>query len=142
MLRHSSYSTHFNPTGATFFLPNTEGVKINELVAPLKSEIVIQKHYPNSFRDTQLLDHLHASGVKNLIIAGAMSHMCIDATTRAAFDYNFQCTVIDDACATRDLKFGDLQIPAKYVHAGFMSALSGTYALIESKKNFLQDMMS
>ncbi|HLB43187.1 MAG: isochorismatase [Gammaproteobacteria bacterium RIFCSPHIGHO2_12_FULL_35_23] len=123
--------------GATFFLPDTAGVKINEQVLPLKSEIVIEKHYPNSFRDTSLLNHLNEKGIKHLVIAGAMSHMCIDATTRAAFDYHFECTVIEDACATKDLKFGDLLVPAKYIHAGFMSALDGTYAEIKSYKDFL-----
>lgn len=65
--------------------------------------------------------------------------MCIDATTRAAFDFNFKCTVIENACATRDLMFGDLHVPAKYVHAGFMSALSGTYASVKTFKDFVLD---
>lgn len=122
---------------ASFFLPGTEGVKINNHVAPLASETTIKKHYPNSFRDTPLLDNLRADNIKELIIVGAMSHMCIDATTRAAFDYHFKCTVIEDACATRDLKFGDLQVPAKHIHAGFMSALDGTYAEVKACKDFL-----
>lgn len=126
-----------NRPGATFFLPGTEGVKINEQVAPLASEPIIQKHYPNSFRETTLLSDLQAKGIKELIIVGAMSHMCIDATTRAAFDYGFKCTVIEDACATRNLQFGALVVPANYIHAGFMSALSGTYAEIKIAKDIV-----
>src|SRR5262245_11598946 len=73
--------------GATFFLPDTEGVKIHTHVAPADQELVIQKHFPNSFRDTKLLDHLRQTGVQELVIAGMMTHMCIDATTRAAADH-------------------------------------------------------
>lgn len=122
--------------GAAFFLPNTQGVEINKQVAPLRSELIVQKHYPNSFRDTVLLKELHAASIKHLIIAGAMTHMCIDATTRAGFDYGFECTVVEDACATRDLKHGEIQVPAKYIQAGFMSALNAVYAQIKTSKDF------
>ena len=105
-------------SGATFFRPDTPGVEINESVRPLPAEALIQKHYPNAFRDTDLKEALTDAGVKEVIIGGAMSHMCIDATTRAAFDYGFKCTVIHDACATRDLVFEGLTIPAAHVHGG------------------------
>lgn len=124
---------------AGFFLPNTDGVEINKLVSPLPSETVIQKHFPNSFRQTELLLKLKSNEVSHLLIAGAMSHMCIDATTRAAVDYEFNCTVIEDACATKDLKHNDITVSAKYVHAGFMSALNGIYAKIISFHNFYQE---
>jgi nicotinamidase-related amidase len=122
---------------ATFFLPHSDGVKINDSVTPLTSEIVITKHYPNSFRETPLLESLHAYDIKNLIITGAMSHMCIDATTRAAFDYQFNCTVIEDACATKDLIFENTLVPAKQVHAAFMSALNGVYAEVKAFYDWL-----
>lgn len=123
--------------GATFFLQNTEGAEIHESVEPLPMETVLQKHFPNSFRETDLLEKLKNSGIEALVICGAMSHMCIDATTRAAADYGFRCTVIHDACATRDLQFGDTRVPARQVHASFMSALSLAYAKVISLQQFL-----
>ena len=123
--------------GAPFFLPNTKGAEIHEIVKPLPTDIVIQKHFPNSFRDTDLLESLRNSGVEALVICGAMSHMCIDATARAAADYGFRCTVIHDACATRDLQFGNTLVPAKQVHASFMSALAFAYAKVISLQKFL-----
>ena len=123
--------------GAGFFLPDTEGAEVHESVKPLASDLVIQKHFPNSFRDTDLLEKLKSSGVTALVICGAMSHMCIDATTRAAADYGFRCTVIYDACATRDLQFGDTLVPAEQVHASFMSALGFAYAKVISLQTFL-----
>ena len=53
-------------------------------VTPEAGEMVIQKNYPNSFRKASLFEHLQSLQVQELIICGAMSHMCVDATTRAA----------------------------------------------------------
>jgi nicotinamidase-related amidase len=126
--------------GATFFRPDTAGVEIHPSVRPLPGEPVIQKHYPNAFRDTGLKEALTGAGVGEVIICGAMSHMCIDATTRAAFDYGFECTVIHDACASRDLTFQGLTIPAAQVHGAFMAALGMRYAKIMSSKDFLSGL--
>ena len=126
--------------GATFFRPDTPGVEIHESVRPLPGEALIQKHYPNAFRDTGLLEALKNTGVEELIICGAMSHMCVDATTRAAFDFGFSLTVIHDACATRDLVFEGLTIPAAQVHGAFMAALGMRYARIMSLEEFLSGL--
>jgi nicotinamidase-related amidase len=118
--------------GATFFLPQTTGIEHHPAVAPLPGEAVIQKNYSNSFRQTALLEQLKSHGITDLIICGAMSHMCIDATTRAAFDLGFACTVVEDACTTRDLKFKDVTVEAAKVHAAFMAALASVYAKVVS----------
>jgi nicotinamidase-related amidase len=124
---------------ATFFRPGTPGVEINESVRPLPGEAVARKQYPNAFRDTGLLEVLQGAGVAEVIICGAMSHMCVDATTRAAFDYGFGCTVIHDACATRDLAFQGQTIPAAQVHGAFMAALAMRYAKVVALQDFLSD---
>ncbi|RKZ35976.1 MAG: cysteine hydrolase, partial [Gammaproteobacteria bacterium] len=123
--------------GATFFLPDTDGVEINEVVKPDEGETVVQKNFPNSFRDTELLAQLQRADVAEVIICGAMSHMCIDATTRAAFDFGFRCTVVEDACATRDLEHKGETIRAADVHASFMAALAVPYARVVSASEFI-----
>lgn len=127
-------------SGATFFLPKTKGVEINEAVSPITGETVVVKNYPNGFRDTELLETLNNMEINRLVICGAMSHMCIDATTRAAFDHGFHCDVIEDACATRDLIFRDRTIGASDVHAAFMAALSVPYAQVLTTDEFLRNM--
>jgi nicotinamidase-related amidase len=122
---------------AVFFQPNTAGVEINKSVLPQSDEIVIKKHFPNSFRGTGLLKNLKNSGVEVVVICGAMSHMCIDATTRAAFDFGFDCMVIEDACATRDLQHKGETIEANKVHGAFMSALSARYARVISADEYI-----
>jgi len=125
--------------GAAFFRPGTAGVEIHDSVRPLPGEALVRKHYPNAFRDTGLLEVLQGAGVDAVIIAGAMSHMCIDATTRAAFDYGLRCTVIHDACASRDVVFEGRTIPAAQVHGAFMAALGMRYARVISLKDFLSE---
>jgi nicotinamidase-related amidase len=126
--------------GATFFLPETDGAKINQMVTPQVGEEVVVKNFPNSFRDTTLLEILKKSKTENLLICGAMSHMCIDATTRAAFDLGFNCTVAEDACATKDLIFKGRIIAASDVHASFMAALSAPYAKVISTQEIIKGM--
>lgn len=116
--------------GAAFFLPNTEGINFHEKLRPLPDETIIKKHFPNSFRDTALNEYLVSKGIKDLIICGMMSHMCIDATVRAAFDKGYTCMVAHDACATRKLEFHDVAVPAIHVHGAFMAALGAVYAKV------------
>jgi len=123
--------------GATFFLPNSKGVEIHQDFLPQSEETITTKHFPNSFRETDLHDALKRSDVEKLVICGAMSHMCIDTTTRAAFDLGFACTVIEDACATRNLEFKGKEIEARTVHASFMAALAVPYANIISANEFI-----
>lgn len=124
--------------GASFFLPGTVGVNIHKSVAPLDGEPIIEKQYPNGFRETLLLDLLKKYKIDNVVICGAMSHMCIDATARAAYDYGYKCTVIEDSCAARDLRFKGEIIKADKVHAAFMSALSVPYANVLSTSEFVK----
>lgn len=116
--------------GATFFLPGTAGAKIHERVAPVGGEAMFQKSYPNSFHETSLLEHLRSSLISQLVIAGMMTHMCIDTTTRAAADLGFECILAHDACATKDLSFGGTSVCARDVQAAFVAALNGIFAKV------------
>jgi len=118
--------------GAGFFLPDTEGVEIHASVLPREGETVFQKHYPNSFRETPLLDHLRRIGTGRLVIAGMMTHLCVDSTVRAAFDLGFACLLAHDACATRGLSFGSVAVPAEHVHASHTAALQGIFCKVLS----------
>jgi nicotinamidase-related amidase len=126
--------------GATFFLPDTPGVEIYHEVRPLGKEMVIQKHFPNSFRETGLLQHIRSQNIIRLVICGMMSHMCVDATARAAVDFGFGCQVVHDACATHSLKFGDRTVTAQDVHTAFMAAFNSSYGKVLSTIDILAEM--
>lgn len=91
--------------GSTFFLPNTSGADFHDSVSPLDEERVITKNHPSAFYKTALLFKLREEKITSLLIAGMMTHMCIDTTVRAAYDLGFHCSVAHDACAARNLVF-------------------------------------
>ncbi|MFC6672036.1 cysteine hydrolase family protein [Marinobacterium aestuariivivens] len=117
-----------DPDTGVFFLPGTAGAAIHDALAPQRDERVVLKHRVNSFLDTELKALLDEDGIDSLVIVGAMSHMCVDAATRAARDLGYACTVVHDACATRALEFNGVNVPAPQVHAAFMAALAFAYA--------------
>jgi len=108
---------------AAFFISGDRGTDINDLTPHYEGEPLVQKHYPNSFRETNLLDLLKEGGIERVIITGMMTHMCVDATARAAADLGFKVMVAEDACATRALSYGDTTISAEHVHKAFLAAL-------------------
>jgi nicotinamidase-related amidase len=116
--------------GSTFFLPGTPGAEIHAGVRPKPGEAVIEKNFPNSFRGTDLQKQLEGLGVKDLVVAGMMTHMCVDATVRHAADLGYKITLLADACATRAQKFAGETVPARQVHAAFLAALNGFYARV------------
>ena len=118
--------------GATFFLPNTRGAEFQPSAAPAKGETVFRKHYPNSFSETPLLEHLRKQKISRLVIAGMMTHMCVDTTTRAASDLGFDCVLAHDACATKSLSFAGVVVSAKDVQAAYLAAIDGSFAKVQT----------
>jgi nicotinamidase-related amidase len=126
--------------GATFFLPNTEGAEIHKSMTPLKTEKVITKNFPNSFRDTKLLDYLKENNISKLILCGMMTDVCVDSTTRAAMDYGFENTIITDAVTTQTREFNGKVLLAEQVTESYLSglnALGGLYAKLESSEKYV-----
>ncbi|WP_333984846.1 MULTISPECIES: cysteine hydrolase family protein [Burkholderia cepacia complex] len=122
---------------APVFVPGTDGVEIQLAVAPVGDEPVIVKNYINSFRETDLKRQLDANGVGEVVVVGAMSHMCVDAVVRAAADMGYPVTVLHDACATLDLEFNGVTVPAEQVHAAMMAAFAFGYGTVKSSSEYL-----
>jgi len=128
---------HFRETGQeVIHIKHKGGGEIHEYVKPLPAETVFIKEHVNCFRETPLLEHLQTQGIKRLVIAGMMTHMCVEAATRAADDLGFETILIHDACATRNISFGDEIIAAKDVHISTLSTLKA-YATIMSTSEYL-----
>lgn len=127
----------FPNADAPFFVADSDGSLIHASVLPHESEAVIVKHHANAFRDTDLDERLKAHAPDEVVIVGAMSHMCIDATARAAADLGHAVVVLHDACATLDLQFGEQVVPAVQVHAAFMASLASGYARLLSVEEYI-----
>jgi len=113
------------------------GGDIHELVTPIKNEKVISKNSVNCFKDTDLYDYLMKHEIKNLVICGMMTHMCVEAAVRAGSDLGFDCILVQDACATKTIKFNGIDVSAEHVHASTLSTLSGSYAKVQDTDKFL-----
>jgi nicotinamidase-related amidase len=111
------------------------GGKINEIVKPEPTEMIFTKNAVNCFVGTDLLNYLKLNNVDTVVICGMQTHMCVEAATRAAKDYGFACILIHDACATKDLKFGEKVIKAEDVHYSTLATLK-SYAKVESTQEY------
>jgi len=125
--------------GATFFIPGTDGIRIHDSVAHFESEPIVHKQYPNSYRETNLLEMLKAWQTERVVICGMMTHMCVDAAVRASADLGFQVLVAADACATRALTYGETTVPAAHVHAALLAAFK-SYGTVMTTEEILSKL--
>ena len=95
---------------------------IHSSVAPRDGEAVIWKNFPSAFVGTDLQKQL--GDTQNLVLAGFMTHMCINSTARSGFSLGFAPTVVAAATATRALPNGNEDVPAAHVQAASLAALS------------------
>jgi nicotinamidase-related amidase len=127
------------PGGA--FGPDTDGFAIADEATPVGTEAVIEKSLPNSFAGTTLGETLESIGRKQLVLTGFMTHMCVEATARAALDHGFKTTVVAAATATRDLPdplTGDTVVAAE-VQRNALAALSDRFATIAKDADAILD---
>ena len=124
---------------APFLRPGTPGAEIHASVIPNQDEPVILKHRANSFQDTSLRQDLEAKNITDVTICGAMSQTCIDATTRAASDFGYIVTVVEDACGAKEQEFNGQKVSAPQVHAAFMAPLAMAYARVIASDAYLSE---
>ncbi|HTR86583.1 MAG TPA: cysteine hydrolase family protein [Reyranella sp.] len=123
-----------SPQGKAFN-PTLSGFEIVKQLTPRDGETIVDKGLPNAFAGTELDKHLKASGRKNLIVGGFMTHMCVSATVRSATDHGYMSTVCADTVATRDLPdaTGAGTIGADAINRITLAALSDRFAWIVPK---------
>jgi len=101
-----------------------KGSEIHKNVEPISNEKVITKEEVNSFQRTDLLEYLRSNNVNRLVIIGMQTQLCLEAAVRAGHDFGFECIVVQDACATRDLKFGGKIIKAEDVQTSVLATIT------------------
>ena len=105
--------------------------QISDEVAPQDGEPVITKAYPSAFVETDLKAQLDRAGVKSLVVAGFMTHMCVNSTARSAFNLGFSPTVVASATATRDLPNADgTVVSSDALQAASLAALGDLFAVV------------
>ncbi|HEY2223418.1 cysteine hydrolase family protein [Actinomycetospora sp.] len=109
---------------------NAEIGEIVDAVAPKPGEHRIVKNLPSSFVGTDLEEYLRGAGVTNLVLAGFMTHMCVNSTARNGFNLGFAPTVVAGATATRALPGPDGTVPASSLQQASLAALSDMFAVV------------
>jgi nicotinamidase-related amidase len=116
------------------------GWDFHRQVIPRIGEKIFVKHEVNSFLETGLYEYLKKLEIKMLIFCGMQTHMCLEAAVRAAADLGFSVVVIHDACATRDLEFGGIVVPARFVQASTLATLASAYARVTSSDFLITEL--
>jgi nicotinamidase-related amidase len=119
---------------ATYFISGDRGTDIHDAVAHFEGEPIIYKHEPNAFLSTNLFELLTGWDIKRVVITGLMTHLDVDATARAASELGFQVIIAEDACATHDLSYGDMTVPAEQVQKTVFHALKSYGRVMKSEE--------
>lgn len=107
-----------------------ESGAIVDRVAPRGDEPVVVKGYPNSFVATNLDEQLKGLDAKNLLLAGFMTHMCVNSTARGAFNLGYSPTIVASTTATRSLPGVDGPVPSSAVQAASLAAVADLFAVV------------
>ncbi len=130
---------HVAARSAFLFAAGSQAVAPLADLAPGADHPVIEKRLPSAFAGTNLQSILAARGITTLILAGWMTHMCVDSTARAALHKDFRVIVASDACTTRDLPaalHGET-LSHLTIHAATLAALADRFADILTCKQVM-----
>ncbi|MEN4399767.1 cysteine hydrolase family protein [Mycolicibacterium senegalense] len=121
---------HSDGPGSPYDIEGESGAIVAS-VAPREGEPVVVKQFPNSFVQTDLDDRLKGLGASNLVLAGFMTHMCVNSTARGAFNLGYAPTVVAAATATRTLAGPDsTPVPAAVMQSASLAAMSDLFAVV------------
>ncbi len=114
--------------------------QISDPVAPVSGEPVIVKNYPNAFVGTDLEAQLGKAPGRELILAGFMTHMCVNSTARGAFSLGYHPTVVASATATRELPgTGGVAVPARSLQAASLAAIGDLFGVVANGTDDIPD---
>lgn len=109
-------------------------MSIHHTVKPIVGETIIVKNEINCFNGTSLKAHIDSLGITTLVIVGMQTHMCVEAATRASYDYGYTVYLIEDACATKQLEYKNTTIMSQQVQASTFSTLANYAEILTTEK--------
>jgi nicotinamidase-related amidase len=108
------------------------GWEIIPELAPLAGEVIIDKPGKGSFYATDLELILHTRQIKNLIITGITTDVCVHTTMREANDRGFECMVLADCCAATEKKHHDAALSIITMQGGIFGTVSDSGTLLDA----------
>jgi len=112
-------------------LANTEGAEFIPELSPGEGEVVIRKHRYSAFKGTDLDMILRARGIETTVATGVSTNVCVESTTRAAFENNYYTCVPCDCVASWDMSLHEATLKTIDARFGLLSSLAELKAIWE-----------
>ncbi|HEX4440365.1 MAG TPA: cysteine hydrolase family protein [Thermoanaerobaculia bacterium] len=134
------HARHMSTVPGSPLRPGQRGNDLKEETAPQGDEPVIEKRVNSCFIGTALEEHLRASGIGGLVLAGLTTNHCVSTTARMAGNLGYAVWVVSDATATFDRIGPDgVLYPAELVHSVALSDLHDEFASVVDSRRVIAD---
>jgi nicotinamidase-related amidase len=118
--------------GTNVLLRSAPGYQIDPAVDVNPNDIIVDKIANGAFTDTELEMVLRAKGISHLLFSGCTTDVCVHTSLREANDRNFQCLLIEDACASADQYAHDAAIHMVGVEDGIFGVVAKSSDVVDA----------
>ncbi|MFN7644046.1 MAG: cysteine hydrolase family protein [Burkholderiales bacterium] len=101
-------------------------------LAPIAGEPIVDKPGKGSFCATDLELMLHVRGIRNLLLTGITTDVCVHTTMREANDRGFECLILEDCCGATDLRNHQAAIKMVTMQGGVFGAVGRSAQVIDA----------
>lgn len=130
---------HTSPRSKSF-LKGSEAWNLHAAIADKPRAHYVEKNYPGSFTATDLESWLRANGVTTVVIAGYMTQMCCDTTSRQAMHLGFRVEFLSDATGTPGLDNAAGKISAEELHTAILAVQASGFSRVISTADWIASL--